>query len=91
MWEHTLFRPLICCKHDRVLKREGDRVSFETRVKCADNELLSFSELRFLSKPKIEERLLKCGLGPIAIYGGWQKQRFDAANSDDIVFLIKVV
>lgn len=78
MWDHTLFRLLICCKHDRVLKRECDRVSFETLFKFADNELISFSELRFLSKPQIEERLLKCGLRPIAIHGGWHKQLFDA-------------
>lgn len=87
---HTLGEQMIH-QSRRVLKREGDRVSFETRFKFADNELISFSELRFLSKPQIEERLLKCGLRPIAIYGGWHKQPFDAANSDDIVFVVEAV
>jgi len=73
------------------LKKEGDRISFETRFGFPDKQLISFSELRFLSKSQIEELLLKCDLKPRAIYGGWDKQHFDAANSDDMIFLIEAV
>lgn len=72
-------------------KKEGDRISFETRFGFPDKQLVSLSELRFLSKSQIEELLLKGGLRPKAIYGGWDKQPFDTANSDDIVFLIEAV
>lgn len=75
----------------KVLKKEGDRISFETRFGFPDKQLISFSELRFLSKSQIEELLLKCDLKPRAIYGGWDKQHFDAANSDDMIFLIEAV
>ncbi len=75
----------------KVSKKEGDRISFETRFGFLDKELVSFSELRFSSRSQIEDLLLKCGLKPKAIYGGWDKQPFDAANSDDIVFLIEAV
>nr|WP_307145950.1 class I SAM-dependent methyltransferase [Rhizobium tibeticum] len=74
-----------------VSKRGGDRISFETRFKFPDKELVSFSELRFLSKSEIEEWLLKCGLKPKAVYGGWHGQPSDEANSDDIVFVIEAV
>lgn len=70
-------------------KKEGDRISFETRFKFLDKELVSFSELRFSSRSQIEDLLIKCDLRPKAIYGGWHKQPFDAAISDDIVFLIE--
>ncbi|WP_168247010.1 hypothetical protein [Agrobacterium pusense] len=44
-----------------------------------------------LSKSQIEDLLLKGGLRPKALYGGCDKKPFDAASSDDIVFVIEAV
>lgn len=71
--------------------RLSRRFTISTVAGLLIKELVSFSELRFSSRSQIEDLLLKCDLRPKAIYGGWHKQPFDAAISDDIVFLIEAV
>lgn len=73
----------------RVTKREGNRISFETRFGFPDKELVSFSELLFLSRVEIEDRLAKCGLSPRAVQGDWDGQPFDDEASEEMVFLVE--
>lgn len=72
-----------------VTKKDGNRIAFETHFRFPDKELVSFSELLFLSKTEIEERLLKCGLKPRTVYGGWTGQPFDDASSDEMIFIVE--
>ena len=75
----------------RVTITEGNRISFETRFRFPDKELISFSELLFLSKAEIEERLQECGLKPKAVLGDWSGQLFDEAISDEMVFIVEAM
>ena len=56
-----------------------------------DKQLVSFSELRFLSKSQIEDLLLWGGPGAQRGLWGWDEQPLGAASSDDIVFLVEAV
>ncbi|MBS1183035.1 MAG: methyltransferase [Proteobacteria bacterium] len=73
----------------RIVKKHGNRVSFETRFQFPDKDLTSFSELLFLSKPDIEARLATSGLKPKAVYGDWTGQPFDEATSEYMVFIVE--
>jgi SAM-dependent methyltransferase len=75
----------------RVLARQGDRIAFDTVYRFPDMELTSHSELRFSTKAEIEARLMACGLSARAVYGGWQRQPFDAATSEEMVFVAEAV
>ncbi|MCV9962473.1 class I SAM-dependent methyltransferase [Pararhizobium sp. BT-229] len=73
----------------RILKTGNSRISFETRYALADRTLVSTSELLFLSRPEIEERLNASGLRAEAVYGDWQKDPFDEAVSHEMVFIVR--
>ena len=69
----------------------GDRVKFETRYHLADGEVLvSRSDLRFPTADQIESWLSSCGLRVIALFGDWNRSRFDPAQSDEMIFLAGV-
>jgi len=73
----------------RILKTGNSRVSFETRYALADRTLVSTSELLFLSRPDIEERLNASGLRAETVYGDWQHEPFDEAVSHEMVFIVR--
>ncbi len=73
----------------RVLKTANKRISFDTRYALADRTLVSSSELLFLSKTEIEDRLGASGLRAEAVYGDWQSEPFDEAVSQEMVFIVK--
>ncbi|CAN7256909.1 class I SAM-dependent methyltransferase [Pararhizobium sp. LjRoot255] len=73
----------------QILKTGNSRISFETRYALADRTLVSKSELRFLSRPDIEERLNASGLRAETVYGGWQHEPFDEAVSHEMVFIVR--
>ncbi|WP_081161201.1 class I SAM-dependent DNA methyltransferase [Ensifer aridi] len=75
----------------RVLKKEGDRIAFETYYLFPDKKLVSYSELRFLTRSEVEDRLLRSGLEVEAVYGDWESRPFDGATSDDMIFLVRSV
>lgn len=65
------------------------RISFATHYRFPDKTLTSSSELRFLSRAEIEERLRRCGLKATAVFGDWDKQPFNAATSDEMIFIVE--
>lgn len=75
-----------------VSKQDGEkRISFETRYQFPDRTLTSFSELLFLSRNEVEERLRRCSLKTRAIYGNWDKQPFNEDASDEMIFIVEAI
>lgn len=70
-----------------ILQREANLLSFETRYHFPGKTLTSFSKLRFLTRPEIEDRLRKCGLKVKAVYGAWDKKPLDESASDEMIFI----
>lgn len=73
----------------RVLAMANQRIAFETHYALAERTLVSSSELLFLSRPDIEERLKAAGLRAETVYGDWQYEPFDAAMSQEMVFIVR--
>ncbi|WEZ84727.1 class I SAM-dependent methyltransferase [Rhizobium sp. 32-5/1] len=76
-------------RQSRQVKAMVDkRISFETHYAMGDRTLVSSSELLFLVRPEIEERLKACGLRAESVYGDWLSQPFDEATSEEMVFIV---
>jgi hypothetical protein len=72
-----------------VLSRVGDRVTFEQRYQFPDETLVSFSELRFLPRQALEERLAAAGLRVESLFGDWDASPFDATSSHEMIFVAR--
>ncbi|KQY41817.1 class I SAM-dependent methyltransferase [Rhizobium sp. Root483D2] len=75
----------------QVTKIAGKRIAFETRYALTERTLVSSSELLFLSRTDIEDRLKASGLRAEQVYGDWHAQPFDAAVSDEMIFIVRAV
>lgn len=74
-----------------VLTQAGDRVTFELRYQFPDETLVSRSELRFLSRQAIEERLAAAGLLVETVCGDWDSAPFDPVTSHEMIFITRPV
>jgi hypothetical protein len=72
----------------RFLAMENDRLSFELRYQFPDETLVSASELRFLSKEDIDERLTASGLCIDKVMGDWDGTPFDE-SSQEMIFIVR--
>lgn len=73
----------------RVLKMKNRRIAFDTHYALADRTRVSSSELLFLSKTEIEDRLVAAGLRAETVYGDWQSLPFDETVSQEMVFIVR--
>lgn len=73
----------------RFIARKDDRLSFEMHYAFPDKTLVSPSELRFLSRNAVEERLAACGLRVEKLLGDWNGGPFDKASSEEMIFLVR--
>lgn len=73
----------------RFLTMEEDRMTFELRYQFPDETLVSASELRFLSRKEIEERLTASGLCVDKIMGDWDGKQFDERSSKEMIFIVR--
>jgi SAM-dependent methyltransferase len=73
----------------RVSRMANRRIAFDTHYALAGRTLVSSSELLFLSRTEIEDRLTTSGLRAEAVYGGWLSEPFDEAVSEEIVFIVR--
>lgn len=73
----------------RVSHMANRRIAFDTRYAMAGRTLVSSSELLFLPRAEIEDRLTASGLRAEAVYGGWLLEPFDEASSEEIVFIVR--
>lgn len=75
----------------RFISMEKDRMTFELRYRFPDEILVSKSELRFLSRNEIEDRLSTCGLRVAELYGDWSGNRFEETTSLEMIFIVQVI
>jgi hypothetical protein len=59
------------------------------RLSVTANACVSSSELLFLSRTDIEDRLRASGLRAEKVYGDWQAKPFDAAVPEEMVFIVR--
>jgi SAM-dependent methyltransferase len=75
-----------------VAKKDTDnRISFDTHYQFPEKTLTSSSELLFLTRAEIEERLRRCGLKATAVFGDWDRQPFNEGDSDEMIFIVEAV
>jgi hypothetical protein len=69
---------------------EGEFLGFETRYAFGDGTtLVSPSRLRFLPEAAIVERVTAAGLVVERLLGDWRGAGFDAAGSEEMVFVVR--
>ncbi len=73
----------------RFLTMENDLMSFELRYQFADETLVSASQLRFLSRKDIEERLTASDLFVDKVMGDWDGTPFDERSSQEMIFIVR--
>src|ERR1700733_1413571 len=71
----------------RFAGTKNDRMTFELRYQFPGETLISTSELRFLSREGIEERLTKSGLYIDKVLGDWDASPFDERSSQEMIFI----
>ncbi len=72
----------------RFLAVENDRLTFEIRYKFPDETLVSESQLRFLPRKDIENRLIASGLCVKTVLGDWNGAPFDEKSSPEMIFIV---
>jgi SAM-dependent methyltransferase len=77
-------RPVSCTS--RTLHRYGNRLTFEQIYEFDGQLLTSRSELLFLTRAEIEQKLGDCGLKAESVFGDWQRRPFDPASSHEMIF-----
>ncbi|MBS1992198.1 MAG: class I SAM-dependent methyltransferase [Cyanobacteria bacterium SZAS LIN-2] len=73
----------------RFLSLDEDLMTFELRYEFPEQSLVSPSQLRFLSRSSIEERLQQEGLLAESVLGDWQGQPFDETSSKEMIFKVR--
>ena len=73
----------------RFIEMKGDRMTFELKYQFSDEKLVSMSELRFLSRKDIEDRLAASGLCVSSLLGDWDGKPFDESDSLEMIFMVK--
>jgi 2-polyprenyl-3-methyl-5-hydroxy-6-metoxy-1,4-benzoquinol methylase len=72
------------------LVMENDRMFFELRYQFSDGgTFVSPSELRFLSRKGIEDRLIASGLRVEKLLGNWNAESFDEESSHEMIFIAR--
>jgi SAM-dependent methyltransferase len=80
-----------CVVHEsrRFVSMNRDKMTFDLRYQFPDETLVSKSELRFLSRKEIEERLIATGLFIEKILGDWDNSPFEETISEEMIFLVR--
>lgn len=73
----------------KVLSSREDRIVFQTEYAFSDEQLISVSELRFMSLDAITECLDKAGLAIHQLFGDWDGRPFNPQHSNEMIFLVK--
>ncbi len=75
----------------RFISLENDRMTFELHYQFPDENLVSTSELRFLTLEGIEERLTASGLGTDKVLGDWDGSSFNETTSPEMIFMVRAM
>ena len=71
-----------------VLATNPDRITFATHYAFSDVQRTSISALRFLRNDTLTRMLNANGLTIKTVFGDWNSTPFDAASSDEMIFLV---
>ncbi|MFV9507775.1 MAG: class I SAM-dependent methyltransferase [Oscillochloridaceae bacterium umkhey_bin13] len=74
-----------------VRAQVSDRISFEMRYQFPDETLVSQSELHFLPRQALEERLANAGLLVETVFGNWDATPFDPVTSHEMIFITRPI
>jgi SAM-dependent methyltransferase len=70
----------------RSRHQSGNRLVFEQLYDFGTRSLTSVSELLFLTRSEIEDRLHASGLRAESVFGDWHGEPFDPATSHEMIF-----
>jgi SAM-dependent methyltransferase len=73
----------------RFLAMRDDRMRFELRFEFPEETFVSQSELRFLSRADVEDRLIASGLQVDRVFGDWDATPFDETSSPEMIFIAR--
>jgi SAM-dependent methyltransferase len=85
--EGSISRSVVESRHFRSM--QDNLMSFELRYRFAEEELVSRSQLRFMTAAEITTRLCDAALVPVSILGGWSGQPFDPLSSEEMIFTVE--
>jgi SAM-dependent methyltransferase len=72
-----------------TLRRDGNRLTFEQCYDFDGQSLTSRSELLFLTREEIEQRLSDCSLEVENMFGDWHEAPFDPSSSHEMIFSVR--
>lgn len=90
-WDYTITLELPnanVSESRRLISFKDDRMVFELSYKFPDENLLSMSELRFMSHREITEHLASAGLLIKDVLGNWDGAVFDETVSEEMIFMV---
>jgi len=72
----------------KFIAYENEKMTFDLIYQFPDETLVSNSELRFLTKEKIEQFVHEAGLKVDTIFGDWHGGGFDYRKSEEMIFVV---
>jgi SAM-dependent methyltransferase len=72
-----------------VTSEFGELISFQQRFEFPDVTITSSSTLRFLSQTRTEELIARSGLVTRELFGDWDRSRFEAKQSLEMIFILE--
>lgn len=91
-WNYEMsleYRGALIRESRRFLTMENGRMLFELHYEFPNESLVSISELRFLSRSDVEERLIASELRIEKLLGDWNCGPFDEFSSREMIFLVR--
>lgn len=85
--DDVIFGDKVIRQSRRVVEQRGNRIKFDTHYVLDGEDFLSSSELLFLTKFEIEQRLNASGLAVDTVYGDWNEGAFDPTGSETMIFI----
>ena len=64
-------------------------ISFQQQYEFPDVTLTSSTTLRFLSRTRIEELIVRSGLVTSEVFGDWDRSPFDPKQSPEMIFILE--
>lgn len=72
----------------KLISMDGERMKFELQYEFPDSKMTSNSELRFLRRKEVEERVSISGLRIIKVLGDWKGASFRDNDSQEMIFFV---
>ncbi|HYZ75102.1 MAG TPA: class I SAM-dependent methyltransferase [Chthoniobacterales bacterium] len=86
--EHTV--PNGCIRETLQITSEfGELISFQQQFEFPDVTLTSSSTLRFLSRARTEELIVRSGLVTREVFGDWDRRPFEPEQSLEMIFVLE--